>query len=49
MFIKTLDEFLKNYTPNITSLLKHTYKTLNKILTIININHCTTFKFGPKF
>ncbi len=45
MFIKTLDDFFKNYTPNIISLLKHTYKTLNKILAIINGNHCTTLKF----
>jgi hypothetical protein len=32
---------------NIISLLKHTYKTLNKILAIINRNHYTTFKFWP--
>ncbi len=32
---------------NIISLLKHTYKTLNNILAIINRNHYTTFKFWP--
>jgi hypothetical protein len=32
---------------NIISLLKHTYKTLNPILAIINRNHYTTFKFWP--